>query len=204
MWWMKAKNNATLASTSRKATVTESWGTKGSSPPRTSRSTMRANTKDDVKTPRVTWVIRLLRKLPSRRGVNWLLASCMTTMVIEKTSPVTEIMALAMVLSRLRADSAPPPKRYGRSSVSAASMRGSNRPAATARAQIIDGSTQKGPQSRSHQPIVSGSPTGPTVRRTVPELAFSSVVTCSILPPEPARTAGAGPPTGNAPDSGTH
>ena len=32
-------------------------------------------------------------------------------MVIEKTRPVTEIIALAMVLSRLRADSAPPPKR---------------------------------------------------------------------------------------------
>ena len=43
--------------------------------------------------------------------MNWLLASCMTTIVIEKTRPVTEIIALAIVLSRLRAESALPPKR---------------------------------------------------------------------------------------------
>ena len=30
------------------------------------------------------------------RGVNWLLASWRTTIVIEKTRPVTEIMALAI------------------------------------------------------------------------------------------------------------
>ena len=111
MWWMKAKKSATLASTRRKATVTDSWGTKGSAPPRTSRRTMSAKTNDAVKTPRVVWVMRLPRNPPSRRGLNWLLASCMTTMVIENTSPVTEIIALAMVLSRLRAESAFPPKR---------------------------------------------------------------------------------------------
>ena len=64
-----------------------------------------------MNTPRVTWVIRLARKVPIRRGVNWLLASCMTTIVIEKTRPVSEIIALAIVLSRLRAESTLPLKR---------------------------------------------------------------------------------------------
>ncbi len=111
MWWMKARKSPTLASTSAKASVTDSCGTNGLSPARTSRSTMRAKTKEAVKTPRVTCTTRLPRKLPSSRGVNWLLASCMTTMVIEKTRPVTEIIALAMVLRRLRAESALPLKR---------------------------------------------------------------------------------------------
>ena len=91
MWWMNAKNIATLARTSTNAVVTDSWGTKGFAPPRTSRSTTKAKRNEEVKTPSVTWVIRLPRNVPSSRGVNWLLASCMTTIVIVKTRPVSEI-----------------------------------------------------------------------------------------------------------------
>ncbi|MBM7501240.1 hypothetical protein JOD52_002080 [Brachybacterium muris] len=61
-----------------------------------------------MNTPKVNWVTRLSRNPPSTRGVNWLLASCRITMVIEKTRLVIEIMPVAMVPSSPRAPSGPP------------------------------------------------------------------------------------------------
>lgn len=64
-----------------------------------------------AKMPRVTWVIRLERKSPSTRGLYWLLASWMTTIVMENTRPVTEIIAPAMLPSMSRAPLGPPGKK---------------------------------------------------------------------------------------------
>lgn len=49
-------------------------------------------------------------KVRSRRGENWLLASCNVTTVSEKANAVTVTMAPAMVCSRLLAAVGPPPK----------------------------------------------------------------------------------------------
>ncbi len=84
------------------------------------------------------------------RGVNWLLASCSTTIVIEKTRPVTEIMALAMVLSRLRAPSGPPSKTNGTCSASAESSAGRTRPRTKAETTMAVGTAQNGCQRRVH------------------------------------------------------
>ena len=54
----------------------------------------------------------------STRGEYWLEASCSTTIVIEKTRPVTEIIAPAIVESTVRAPSIPPGKSSGTRSTS--------------------------------------------------------------------------------------
>ena len=53
----------------------------------------------------------------------------------------------------------------------------------------MDGSTQNGAHSRSHQPIVSGSPTGPTVRRAPPGSVSVVLTICVILPAKPIHPA---------------
>ena len=58
--------------------------------------------------------MRSSRKDSRIRGVNWLDASCNTTIVTENTRPVTEIMALLIVVSTLRAPSGPPSNKNGR------------------------------------------------------------------------------------------
>lgn len=61
-----------------------------------------------MNTPKVAWVMRLPRKLPSTRGLNWLLASCRMTIVIENTRPVIEIMPVAILPNNPRAPLGPP------------------------------------------------------------------------------------------------
>lgn len=110
---MNARNRTKAVSTRREARDTDSCGTNASASsaaPRTSRSTVRAYTNEATKTPSVHCVMRVDRKSCRIRGLNCLEASCMTTIVIEKTRPVTEIIALAMVPSTLRAPAGPPGK----------------------------------------------------------------------------------------------
>ncbi len=149
--------------------MTDSCGTNSSTSsfaPRTVRSTARAYTNDAVNTPSVAWVVRLARKLSSRRGVNCDWASWSTTMVIEKTSPVTEIIALAMVERRLRAPSGPPSKMYGTSKVNVPSTHGRTTARASAPRTIARGSTQKGRHSRCHGPGRSSCGTEPRWRES--------------------------------------
>jgi hypothetical protein len=72
-------------------------------------------------------------------------ASWSTTMVIEKTSPVTEIIALAMVERRLRAPSGPPSKMYGTSKVNVPSTHGRTTARASAPRTIARGEHPEGP-----------------------------------------------------------
>src|SRR5690625_4409196 len=65
-----------------------------------------------MKTPSTTWLARSEVKFLSTRGVNWLEASWSATIVIEKTTPVTVMIPLAIALRTPRAPSAPPPKSH--------------------------------------------------------------------------------------------
>lgn len=148
---MKARNRAKAVSTRRYARDTNSCGTNAaasSAAPRTSRSTVRAYTNEATNTPSVHWVMRVDRKSCRIRGLNWLLASCMTTMVMEKTRPVTEIIALATVPSTLRAPAGPPGKATPIWWWRAASSRGRMKPSDTAAGVARAGITQKGSKRR--------------------------------------------------------
>ena len=50
---------------------------------------------------------------------------------------------------------------------------------------MTEGRTQNGRHTASHQPTVSGSPSGPTVRRTEPGPTSSSLLTAPILSDAP-------------------
>jgi hypothetical protein len=78
--------------------------------------TVRAKTKVDSQIARVPWTVRLRRKPSIMRGLKELLTSCSTTSVMEKTRPVTEIVAEAMTPSTSRAASGPPSKTKWRGS----------------------------------------------------------------------------------------
>lgn len=153
MCWMNARNQPTLARTNRKATVTEVCGTNSSMPsdaPRTDRRMVSAYTNVPAKTPRVVCVTRLSRKEPITRGVNWLLASWSTTIVIENTRPVTEIIAEAIVPSRARAPSGPPWKSQGTEPLRLRSRAGRAIPSSPEPTVSATGRTQNGSHSRRH------------------------------------------------------
>lgn len=92
-----------------------SWGTKGepSKLLRTVRSTIMAYTKVAVNTPRASWLARSRMNERSTLGENWLLVSCRTTTVMEKTRPVKVIIEEVMVDSSVRAASGPPVNTSG-------------------------------------------------------------------------------------------
>lgn len=166
--WMNARKKPTQARVIRNASVTEICGTNCSPSlsPRTYRVTVRANTKVDRKMPNVPWTTRYCRKPPSTRGVNWLKASCSTTMVMEKTRPVTEIMAEAITPSTSRAPSGPPWKTYcSRVSPSVSSHCGSRIPNTTAARTQAAGCAQNGFHIRSHRVRVGTSGISPRLRR---------------------------------------
>ena len=112
-----ARNNARprmLAMASKKAPVTEMTGTNPGSPStglRTLRSTVKANANEDMKSARVKCTNRSATKVRSKRGENWLLASCRVTTVSENVNEVTVISDPAMASSTDRAASGPPLKR---------------------------------------------------------------------------------------------
>ena len=83
--------------------------------------------------------------------MNWDCASCSTTMVMEKTRPVTEIIALAMVERRPRAPSGPPWKTNGISWEMLRSSHGSTQESTRAANTMTKGSTQNGRQIRCHR-----------------------------------------------------
>ena len=113
MVWMYWTKNATDTSTRANDTATATPGTNWfgpPSPPRTFRSTSRAKTKVARNTPRVTWLRGSRKNVRSTRGENWLLASCRTTIVTEKTSAVRVRVDEAMEESNSLALSGPPLK----------------------------------------------------------------------------------------------
>ena len=81
-------------------------------------------------------MIQSRRNVRSTRGENWLLVSWSTTMVIENTRPVNEIIDVMIAESSARAPSGPPVKRKGTfsevSSHSSSAVRESPRRAARA------------------------------------------------------------------------
>jgi hypothetical protein len=102
-----------LASRRTSARVTPTCGTNGScsSPAEWMlRRMRRVYVNVPMNTPSTVWFTRSATKLRSRRGVNWLLASCSATIVTEKTVPVTVMRPPAMAVSTPRVPSAPPPK----------------------------------------------------------------------------------------------
>ena len=82
--------------------------------------------------------------------MNWLLASCSTTIVIEKTSPVTEIIAPAIVESTDRAPSGPLSNASG-IVPTPWSTSGRPIPRTTASTHQVAGTTQNGPSTARHQ-----------------------------------------------------
>ena len=60
---------------------------------------------------RTTWFLRSRRKVRVTRGESWLDASCSTSIVTEKTSPVNVSIAAAIVDRMARALSGPPSNR---------------------------------------------------------------------------------------------
>ena len=115
---------AMLTSSSKSASVKATCGTnssRSSAADRIVRSTssVYVNVPMNVpmNAPSTAWLTRSATKLPSTRGVNWLLASCSAAMVTEKTTPVTVIRLPAMALSMLRGPAAPPPNGQRRASL---------------------------------------------------------------------------------------
>lgn len=86
-------------------TVIEMCGT-NSGPIDTSAAV--AYTKLATKVPSVTWVPRSRMKVRNMRGPNCVEASVKATIVIEKTTPTTVMMAAAMAVSTCRAESGVP------------------------------------------------------------------------------------------------
>ena len=135
----------------------------------TLRSTMTAYTKVATKTPsEALRLSRSRRNVRSTRGENWLLVSCSTTMVIEKTRPVKVIIDVVMADSTSRAPSGPAPKvqppaeavvaaggraRRGRGPAAARPPR---RPRATPRSRSAR--TREGPGACSRQVLPSADP----------------------------------------------
>ncbi len=174
MWRMNASRQATHASASPNANDTDTRGTNPGSVSvwsRTERSTVSENTNVPMNTPNVACTTRLLRKLPSTRGVNWLLASCRTTIVIENTTPELEIIAEAIVVRTSRAASGPPgntQRTYGRSQRSAS---GNATPSTSATSAEAAGTAQNGAHTRAHQVrrLTSGGIPGSGSRRPCPD-----------------------------------
>ena len=93
----------------------------------------------------VTWSKRSRRNVRSTRGENCPLVSCSTTIVIENTSAVNEIIELTMADSSVRAPSGPPANRKAGGVAPSRFESILDRPSARSPARIpnIVGSTQK-------------------------------------------------------------
>ena len=103
-WCRNTISKTTLPMPNSDATVTLSRGTKPASPNEpTARNTRIEYTNVPTKVPIVTWVTRSPKNVRRIRGLNWLDASCNTTIVIEKVSPATVIRDPAMTDSTVRA-----------------------------------------------------------------------------------------------------
>ncbi len=94
---------------------------------------------------RVDWTNTSLEKVRSRRGENWLLASCSVTTVKEKVNDVTVISELDTASNTVRAAPGSPPKviertQDGTESSTRASSRGINTPATRATSTPTTGS----------------------------------------------------------------
>lgn len=92
-------------------------------------------------TPKVSLMVPSRRKLRITRDENWPAASCSATIVIEKTSPVTEIMAEVIEERKLRALAGPPGNSIG--VVMGRSSCPRTRASATATVTHTAGTTQK-------------------------------------------------------------
>ena len=164
-WWMKPISRITATTPSALATVTVSRGTNCSTPP-TARRPIRQKTKMPTKTPTVACVIRSPRKFGSTRGLNWLDASCSTTIVTEKVRPATVISEPAIVSKTVRAALALPPKTHGVAwPITFASRRTSANESAPSATTISEGTNQSPSTSdlqcaRTSRPMRSACPGG--------------------------------------------